>query len=255
MSASAATPFIFNWAQPRRRSLVLTGFILVSFAIHIAAFYLFQIVYPQTVSLLPAPRRVSLMTANSEQTATLLRWIDAEDPALASTTRRPAHMQRREMAKVEHVASYFAREAALKEPPPLAVDLRIPSTQPPGPVRFSRHALAAPGGVQPTRVTFSSELQQLGGATFVPSNFKTFNGETPQNAQFRIAVDPEGAVVYCFTLTSSGDARLDELARQYLALARFGSRPNSGALVWGIATMEWGNDVAAANAKPTQGAP
>ncbi|HST31126.1 MAG TPA: hypothetical protein VLK27_09855 [Chthoniobacterales bacterium] len=198
---------------------------------------------------------MSLMTASSEQTATLLRWIDAEDPALASTTRRPAHMQRREMGKVDHVPSYFAREAALKEPPPLAVDLRIPSTQPPGPVRFARPAVAAPSGVQPTRVTFSSELQQLGGAKFVPANFKTSSSETPQNAQFRIAVDSKGAVVYCFSLASSGDASLDELARQHLALCRFSARSNVQGLTWGIATIEWGNDVGPANAKPTPNAP
>jgi hypothetical protein len=102
-------------------------------------------------------------------------------------------------------------------------------------------------------VTFSSELQERGGATFVPANFKTSTSETPQNAQFRIAVDANGAVVYCFPLASSGDASLDELARQHLALCRFPA--NGEALVWGIATIEWGNDVASGNAKPTPNAP
>ena len=257
MNATAAVPFIFNWDQPKRRKLVLAGFIALSFAIHVFAFYLFQVVYPQDVSLLPAPRRVNLMTASSEQTSTLLHWIDSEDPALASTTRRPAHMQRREMGKVEHVPSYFAREAALKEPPPLTVDLRIPSAQPPGPVPIARSPTAAPAGVQPTRVSFSGELQKLGVPKFVPASFKASTNETPQNAQFRIAVDPKGAVVYCFTLASSGDAGLDELARQHLALARFAPRAGSDgdALAWGIATIEWGNDVARPSEKPTLNAP
>jgi len=275
MNASASAQLIFNWDQPRRRSLILGGFIAASFMIHVVAFYLFQVVYPQTVSLLPAPRRLNLMTANSEQSATLLRWIDSEDPALASTTRRPAHMQRREMGKVEHVPSYFAREAALKEPAPLAVDLRIPSVQPPGPVPIARPVVSAAGGSQPTRISFSSELEQLGGAKFVAANFKTSTNEAPQNAQFRIAVDPKGAVVYCFPLASSGDAGLDELARLDLALSRFPARTvplarrslgedgseveglpsNDDSLVWGIATIEWGNDVAAATTKPTPTAP
>lgn len=267
MNAPASAQFIFNWDQPRRRSVILIGFIVASFVIHVAASYLFQVVYPQTVSLLPAPRRVSLMTANSEQTATLLRWIDSEDPALASTTRRPPHLQRREMGKVEHVPSYFAREPALKEPSLLAVDLRIPSAQPPGPVPVTRSPIAAPAGIQPTRVTFSNELQQLGEAKFVPVSFKTSTSETAQNAQFRIAVDAKGAVIYCFTLASSGDAGLDELARQHLALCRFQAPPGESvpsrtgstragdSLVWGIATIEWGNDVAPANTKPTSSAP
>jgi hypothetical protein len=194
------------------------------------------------------------MTASSEQTATLMRWIDSEDPALASTTRRPAHMQRREMGKVEHVPSYFAREPALKEAPPLLVDLRIPSAQPPGPVPITRSPIAPPAGLQPTRVTFSGELQQLGVPKFVPANFKTSTNETPQNAQFRIAVDAKGAVVYCFTLASSGDAGLDELARQHLALARFAPRAGD-ALAWGIATIEWGNDVGGPSVKPTSNSP
>lgn len=269
MNATAASPFIFNWDQPKQRKFVLTGFIVVSFAIHIFAFYLFQVVYPQNVSLLPAPRRVNLMTASSEQTATLLRWIDSEDPALASTTRRPAHMQRREMGKVEHVPSYFAREAALKEAPPLVVDLRIPSAQPPGPVPIARAPVAAPAGLQATRVTFAGELQQLGAPKFVPANFKTSTNEPPQNAQFRIAVDAKGAVVYCFTLASSGDGGLDELARQHLALARFAAKAAGLAapkpsgeggndvegLTWGVATIEWGNDVVAPGAKPTSTSP
>jgi len=253
MNVSSSAAFIFNWNPPRRRSLVLTGFVMLSLGVHVAAFYVFQVVYPQTVSLLPTPRRISLMTASSEQTATLLRWIDAEDPALASTTRKPAHM-RREMGKVEHVPSYFAREAALKEPPPLTTDLSIPTTQPPGPVPLARPAAASPTGIQPTRVTFSPELQQLGPAQFAPVNFKISSNETPQNAQFRIAVDAKGAVVYCFPLASSGDAALDELARQHLALTRFPARAANGdSLTWGIATIEWGNDLVGTDSKSTPG--
>ena len=257
MNAPAATHLIFNWDHSRRRNLAFAGFIFVSFVIHIACFYVFQVVYPSTVSLLPAAQRVNLMTANSEQTASLLRWIDAEDPALASTTRRPPHLQRREMGKVEHVPSYFANEPALKQPPPLVPDLRVPSAQPPGPVPIARRAVAPSAGIQPTRVTFSSELQQLGDAKLVAANFKTSTNEPPQNAQFRIAVDQHGAVLYCFVWNSSGDAALDEEARQHLALCRFPATPlsNGESLVWGIATIEWGNDVTPADAKSTPTTP
>ncbi len=254
MNAPAATPFIFDWEEPRRRKLAIGGFTVASFAIHLAGFYLFQVVYPTTVSLVPAPQRVNLIYANSEQTATVLRWIDAEDPALAATTRRPAHMQRYAFGKVEHVPSYVATEPALKEPPPLVVDLRVPSVQPPGPVPATRGAAASVLGIQPTRVTFSSELLQLGQGELAAASFNASSNQPPQNAQFRIAVDSQGAVRYCFLLNSSGDAGLDLQARQHLALCRFpktlvpsgveGSTSNSESLVWGIATIEWGNDVA-----------
>jgi hypothetical protein len=256
MSALTATPLLFNWGPPRRRNLAIIGFLAASFAAHAGCFYLFQIVYPPTVSLIPPPQRVNLIAANSEQAVTLLRWLDAEDPALVSTTRRPPYMRRYEIGKVEHTPSYFAREPALKEAPPPVVDLRIPSAQAPGPVPVSARVSTKPIGTSSTTVTFSNELNRLGQAKLGQVSFHPSTNEPPQNAQFRIGVDAQGAVVYCFNLASSGDAALDEQARTYLALCRFPARStaNGNALVWGIATIEWGNDVAA-KAKPTPSAP
>ena len=214
-------------------------------------------VYPTTVSLLPAPQRINLLIATSEQTATLLHWIDAEDPALISATRRPLHAQRYEIGKVEHIPSYFAVEPALKEPPPLTVNLRLPSVEAPGPVPMQTRPPASPAKISPSRVTFSSELRDVGEVNFDNTNFKASLLEPPQNAQFRIAVDAGGAVRYCFIVNSSGDPALDQQAREHLALCRFarGSTSNGDSLVWGIATIEWGNDVAAAAEQPTPRAP
>src|SRR5437764_799007 len=265
MNASTTAPLLFNWDAPVRRNLAITGFLIASFAAHAACFYLFQIVYPPTVSLTPAPQRINLISPNSEQGATLLRWIDAEDPALASTTRKAPDARRYLLGKVQHIPSYFASEPALKEAPPLTVDLRVPSAQPPGPVPAPLRARPKSIGVVPTKVTFSNELDPLGQPKFVPTNFKSSTREPPQNAQFRIAIDRQGAVVYCFSLTSSGDAALDEQAREHLALCRFPGRPvlsgvegstSAGdTLLWGIATVEWGNDIAPPGAKPTPTAP
>ena len=265
MNVSTTAPLLFNWEAPRGRNLAIIGFLIASFAAHAAGFYLFQIVYPTTVSLTPAPQRVNLISANSEQGATLLRWIDAEDPALASTTRKAPDARRYLLGKVQHIPSYFAREPALKEAPPLTVDLRVPSAQPPGPVPAPLRARPRPIGVAPTKVTFSNELDRLGQPKFVPTNFKGSIGEPPQNAQFRIAVDAGGAVVYCFSLTSSGDPALNEQAREHLTLCRFPGRPvlrgaegstSAGdSLVWGIGTVEWGNDIVEPGTKPRPTAP
>jgi hypothetical protein len=257
MNASTTASLLFDWEAPRGRNLAIVGFLIASLAAHAGGFYLFQVVYPPTVSLTPAPQRVNLISANSEQGATLLRWLDAEDPALASTTRKPPDARRYLLGKIQHTPSYFAREPALQTAPPLHVDLRVPSAQPPGPVPAPIGARPKPIGEIPTQITFSDELDRLGQPKFAPANFKGATREPPQNAQFRIAVDPGGAVVYCFSLTSSGDAALDEQAREYLTLCRFSAGLTSArdSLVWGIATVEWGNDVAPANARPTPTAP
>jgi hypothetical protein len=246
MNSATASALLFNWEAPRRRNVAIVTFLGVSFVAHIVCFYLFQIVYPPTGSLIPAPQRVNFITARSEEGATLLRWVDAQDPALATTTRRLPEARRYLLGKIQHIPSYSENEPLLKAAPPLMTNLRVPSAQPPGPVPWRQMAKPVPVGSVPSKVTFSSELQQLGEAKFAPTIFRTSTNEPPQNVQFRVAVDPRGAVVYCFPLNSSGDAALDEEARQHLALCRFPVKSTAGAesLAWGIATFAWGNDVA-----------
>ena len=58
--------------------------VLGSFLAHAGTFFLFQVVYPQRVTIpQPAPH-VSLLTPSSPENIALLRWIEAEDPALVA---------------------------------------------------------------------------------------------------------------------------------------------------------------------------
>src|ERR1700726_3510493 len=102
LSSSALEPLIFSWDFPRRRNLAIAGFLVISLIAHTACFYIFQIVYPPTIALLPPPVRLTLITPASEEGRTLLRWIDAEDPALAFTTHRSQETRLRALPKAEH---------------------------------------------------------------------------------------------------------------------------------------------------------
>jgi hypothetical protein len=69
---------------------------------------------------------------------------------------------------------------------------------------------------------------------------------------FQVAVNKVGEIRYCFPLTSSGDPALDEQARMYITRCRFPENTtgisNAGSnLAWGMATIEWGNDIARPN--------
>src|SRR5438046_5665488 len=158
MNASTSASLLFNWEASRGRNLAITGFLIASLAAHAAGFYLFQVVYPPTVSLTPAPQRVNLITAKSEQGATLLRWLDAEDPALASTTRKPPDARRYLLGKIQHIPSYFEREPALKEAPPVTVALRGTGSPPPGPAPALARARPEPTSMAATNGTFSTPL-------------------------------------------------------------------------------------------------
>lgn len=239
---------VFNWDKPRQRSLVFLGFVVLSVIVHAVAFCFFQIVYPPALSLLPPPARVSLITSSSEEGRSILRWLEAEDPALASSTVRPAEMKSVSLPLVEQVPSYRSTEPALRDAPPLIADLRNPSSQPPGPVLLPRSRSRSPEkfATLPTTISFSKELANFGAPLLAAPKFVASTSEAPQAISFRIAIGGRGEILYCFATNSSGDRELDEQARRYLALCRFPGGPASSGedLAWGTATIEWGNDVA-----------
>jgi hypothetical protein len=246
LSSTALEPLIFNWDFPRRRNLAIAGFLVFSLVAHAACFYIFQIVYPPTLALLPPPARLNLITPDSEEGRTLLRWVEAEDPALASRTQRPTEATAYVLPKLEHVPSYVTSEPVLKKPPPLVADVRLLSSQPPGAVPMTHLHQVQKIGVVPTRITFSGEIETLGAPGMPSLRFTASTNEPPQAVSFRIAVSRRGEILYSFPVNSSADPALDRQARSYLALCRFPARSSTSdqPLVWGTATIEWGNDVA-----------
>ena len=251
---------VFDWTPPRNRNVSLISFIAGSTVLHALCFYVFQIIYPPTVALLPPPARVNVITPATEEGRLLLSWIEAEDPALSSTTQRPANAAIIDLPKSTHVPSYVNRQPALREPPPYQPDLRVPSPQPPGPVPMSRRSgpsAPAPAPVPvPTTLSFQDEV---GAAELPRLQFTTSSNEPPQAARFRIAVSQRGDVRHCFVDTSSGDPGLDAQARSYILQTRFPAIENrkseiGNSLLWTIATVQWGNDISAPGA-PAPAAP
>ena len=246
--AAATNDLIFGWEKPGRGKWTLTGFLLASLGMHAFGFYLFQIVYPPAVALLPPPGRVSLVAPDTDEGRQILRWLEAEDPALASTTQPAPDAKALVLPTIQHAPSYLARQPVLKELPPAPSALRIPSARPPGPVENpSAPAQIATKPVS-TAIHFSPELDSLIAPQTPELKFNPSTRESPETARFLIGVSEKGEVRYCFLQTSSGDAALDEQARKYLALTRFPSIRNSPSsnvvsLTWGTATVEWGNDI------------
>ena len=246
---TAADPLLFSWDSPRQRRTMLAALLVLSLMAHALCFYVFQIVYPTPVALLPPPGRVTFIPSDSEEGRTLLRWIDAEDPAVAFTTHPPPGARLAALPKTEHLPSYSAVEPILKELPPLKPDLRIPSSQPPGAVHSITRTTASARGTLRTYISFSKELDEFGTPTVPKSGFLTSNRETPETLRFRVAVNDLGEIRYCFPINSSGDPALDEQARLQIVRSRLSpkrrtdTKPGSS-LVWGMATIQWGSDVA-----------
>ena len=251
MNASAVAPFVFSWAPPRKRRRALVVFLILSLLLHALCFYIFQIVYPPTIALLPPPARVTLISPDDRESLALLRWVEAEDPALTTTTQRLPEINFLVLPPVQHRPSYASHQPKLKTLPPLLSDLSIPSSAAIGPVRLPRMKAnaSAPGLARKTTANFADLPAALGEPVFADFKFILTRPDAPANARFRVAIDERGAIRFCFLIESSGDPALDEQARNFLQLCRLKTKEdspvtNGTALFWTTATILWGNDLA-----------
>ena len=236
---------LFHWERPRRRKVAIAGFLLASASLHALCFYVFQVVYPPAIALLPPPAQVTVIAPTTPEARTFLSWLNAEDPALASQTRRPEDARAFQLPKLAHVPSYVAVQPKLKEMPPQHGTPAMPSAMPPAPVPLAPPANPPLPLTAPTTLLFAGSLRDRPVA-HPDFKFRAATREAPESARFRVAVNSSGVIRYSFLEQSSGDAALDEQARQYLALCRFQSKPGStpeSALTWASATFEFGTDL------------
>ncbi len=247
-STYPAGELLFHWERPRRRRLAIAGFVLASLGLHAFCFLLFQVIYPPTISLLPPPARVSVIAPTSDEARSYLRWLAAEDPALASQTQRPAETRAYQLPRLAHVPSYTTVPPQLKELPPLLAKSLTVSALPPAPVPVPLSSLGAepPPVAARSTIAFSGALQDLA-VTQPDLKFHPSTRDAPEDSRFRISIDAMGVVRYSLLESSSGDAALDEQARRYLALCRFArttaaNSPNEK-LIWATATINFGNDL------------
>ncbi|MGI9114938.1 MAG: hypothetical protein DLM52_02325 [Chthoniobacterales bacterium] len=240
---AAAAPLLFDWPAPEHRRRALVVFVVASLLLHAFCFYIFQIVYPPAVALLPPPARVSIISPDDPESVALLRWVEAEDPALATTTQRPSSYRRLALPELAHIPSYAQHKPALRTIPETAPDLSIPSSAAIGSMPRKRPLLALPLMTRKTSAVFA-EGAKLGAPVFPDFTFRLSRPDAPANTRYRLAVDENGVVRFCFLATSSGDPQLDEQARQFLLLCRFPAREKPKPLLWSMATILWGNDFA-----------
>ena len=247
-----ANKLVFRWEKPGRGKWTLGGFLFGSLILHAVGLYLFQIVYPPAVTLLPPPGRVSLIAPDSDEGRLLLRWVQSEDPALASTTQALPEAKALVLPTIQHAPSYLGYLPRLRDLPPPPPPLRIPSARPPAPIERPPSAPPTSTEPAPTRIRFSSEVESLIPPQLPELKFSAGTHEAPETARFLVAVGRQGDVRYCFLQASSGDAALDAQARKYVMAARFPAIRQSQsasipALTWATATLEWGNDIATPN--------
>lgn len=241
----------FAWPTRLKSSWRLAGLIFAMLFLHSAAFFLFQAATPV---INPPPRTappVQLLTAFtpdgrvSPENQSLLRWIEAEDPALVA---RIPNVEMPPLPSVPYQASYTKYRTAPLVAPPEPVTVQFPPARDalslimsgePAPQR-TQEAVKA----QQTRIVLSANL-----ATRAPSsiNFhpKAKTTKPMEPAQFIVGVSQTGEVQFIFPQQedSDGTGALVGEAIEFLGSLAFVPAPES-TVAWGTATVEWGDEIA-----------
>lgn len=232
---------IFAWDPASRQRRTLAWFIGLSLLAHIATFFLFQIVYPERATIAPPAPSVSILDASRPDHQTLLRLIEAEDPAPAAATHAavPPHL-----LDVPYRPSY----AIPRTSPRNVEETPVAAGYPPAldPVALIRRVtpdstpIPAPPAATPTQVIFRDDLANRKRRHEPALSIRTMQPEL-QSASFLIGVQATGEVGFIFPQQSSGDAAVDESANE--ALHAFQFEPSNEEITWGFAVFDWGGEV------------
>jgi hypothetical protein len=231
----------FSWAGRERFSLLLFACVFFSILAHATTFFLFQVVYPQRVTIPPPESKVTFLTGATPEGEALLRWIDAEDPALVASAVGQAPTW---LLEVPYIPSY----ATVRTLPPTTVEaaptVQFPPAKPPlDIIRSADRKPALPVAVQqkaPTAIHFSGSLATRAPSSPPPLELSVRSPTPLQTASLLIGVNEAGEVRYHFVQQSSGNPAMDTQAGEYLSRLPFAAAASP--IEWSVATVNWGDD-------------
>ena len=232
----------FAWDKARKLPVVLPGFILLSLFAHAGTFFLFQVVYPERVTITAPVPTVSLLDPRRPEHQALLRLIEAEDPAPIAAVQAVVP---RALLEVPYRPSYATIRTLPQTLPEAPASVQFPP--PRDPLAIIRSAAPAMPDRAPapaasvTRLTFTEPLAQRPLARTPPITFKTRTATPLDPARFLIGVTERGEVRFVFLQSSCGDPATDEAAAAHLAQLSFS--PNDAPITWAHAAFAWGDDV------------
>jgi hypothetical protein len=230
---------------------VLFGCVFLSLVAHIATFFIFQVVYPQRVTIPPPAPQVALLTGSSPENESLLRWIAAEDPALVASAHSVAPPN---ILAVPYRPSF----ATVRTNPRGSVEAQEPMPFPPArsPLAIIRSAaprstpVSSAGTSAPTHVAFSSALE--GRALIKPAEFTWKSKAVQPLSPFRalVGVTGPGEVRFTFLQHPSGNDSAD--AEALAQLGRLSFAPAEAPITWALATITFGADAYGENPPPPE---
>jgi len=222
--------------------------VLGSLLAHAATFFLFQVVYPQRVTIpQPAPQ-VSLLTPSSPENIALLRWIEAEDPAVIAND---SSLTPPGLAEVRYRPSFATPQTApVGAPAEPSRGVRFPRAE--DKLSVADSAARVPGAPAPsvaekTAIAYFGPLAARSPAQSPPLTLTYHATDPVEPTLVLLGVNSQGEVTSLALQSSSGDPQLDDWALAYLRTVSFASA--SAPVTWGFARVTWGVDAYSAAVK------
>jgi hypothetical protein len=232
----------FHWDVVRRFPTILPGFVLISLLVHVAAFFVFQVVYPPQETMLAPPPEITLLDPQRPDHQALLRWIDAEDPTPivadgnAITNRLLQIVYKPSYETLRTPPLTLPDEPERMQYPPARDPLAIIRSAEPKPVEPE-----LPGAGDPTQFVFTGDLGPRSVSALPPLMTRTKSTKELEPARFLVGVDARGTVQYVMPQSSSGNAAIDGEAADFLSKLKLA--PAERPISWGYATVQWGPEV------------
>jgi hypothetical protein len=242
----------FFWPARRKSSWRFAGLIFAMLFAHSAAFFLFQAATPVINSPPRTAPPIQLLTPFgadgriSAEKESLLRWIDAEDPALVA---RVPNIEMPPPMEVEYRPSYATprtpplllppEPATVQFPPARDVLTLIMSGMP------AREVAREPLAPRRTEVRFSSNLAKrvTTPPAFTPQHRVT---QLVQMSQFLVGVTAAGETQFVFPQKQESGSvpALEREAAAFLAGLQF--KPDAATpILWASVQVHWGDDIVA----------
>ena len=232
----------FEWDAERRLPLLLTGFLLLSFGAHTAAFFLFQATYPQRATIPPPDANVTVLTPDIPEHLPMLAWVAAEDPALIASVSRAKPPS---LATTVYKPSFNIMRSTLLVTPRLSEPVALPSGL--NAVEFLSESPANSAAAAPVNEPAITKVDVAGtlNGREVRTRFSTRVSSKAALAplRFLVCVDGQGMIRHRLLQQSSGDDSVDETVSANLGGMRFA--PNPEEITWGFISITLGDDALA----------
>lgn len=249
MKADADSALSFDWPRRERFPYILFGCVFLSLAAHVGSFFIFQIVYPQRVTIPPPAPQVALLTPSSPENIALLRWIDAEDPALVAGARSVVPEGLLDLTYKPSYQTVRTQPRGSTEEP---IVVRFPAAR--DSLGVIESALPRPAPTPAAIASASTSVRFAGGLAQRPLQKPA---SFPLKSRVPVPVEPlraligvtaQGAVDFAFLQSSSGNQPLDGEVLAQLRHLRFITAESP--ITWGFAIVSLGPEVIAAPAQP-----